>query len=110
MSSNRVCLNTQKTQFIWMGTRQQLGKLNLDTLSAELPTMSFSSVVRDPGVLLDSELTLSLHIDQVCHSFSSSSEANPVTEHCCFCVPPLTVSILCPSPGRVRTKVQREQV
>jgi len=37
-----------------MGTRQQLAKLNLDALSAELPTMSFSQVVRDLGVLLDS--------------------------------------------------------
>src|SRR6218665_940149 len=54
--------------FISMGTRQQLAKLKLDTLSAEFPTMSFSQVVRDLGVLLDSELTFSHHIDQVCHS------------------------------------------
>src|SRR6218665_2901695 len=35
---------------------QQLAKLNLDAFSAEFPTMSFSQVVRDLGVLLDSEL------------------------------------------------------
>src|SRR6218665_3442950 len=66
MSSNRVRLNAQKTKFIWLGSRQQLAKLNLDALSAEFPTTSFSQVVRDLGVLLDSELTLSHHIDQVC--------------------------------------------
>ena len=32
--------------------------------------MSFSQVVRDLGVLLDSELTFSHHIDQVCRSCS----------------------------------------
>src|SRR6218665_3877119 len=45
MSSNRLRLNAQKTKFIWLGTRQQLAKLNLDALSAEFPTMSFSQVV-----------------------------------------------------------------
>src|SRR6218665_3824789 len=54
--------------FISMGTWQQLAKLNLDALSSEFPTTSFSQVVRDLGVLLDSELTFSHHIDQVCHS------------------------------------------
>src|SRR6218665_3244975 len=68
MSSNRLRLNTQKTKFIWLGTRQQLAKLNLDALLAEFPTMSFSQLVRDLRVLLDSELTFSHHIDQVCRS------------------------------------------
>src|SRR6218665_2140304 len=68
MSSNRLRLNAQKNKFIWMGNRQQLAKLNLDALSAEFPTMSFSQAVRDLGVLLDSELTFSHHIDQVCRS------------------------------------------
>jgi len=58
----------KKTKFNWLGTRQHLFKLNLDAFSAELPTLSFSPVVRDLGVLLDSELTFSHHIDQVCRS------------------------------------------
>src|SRR6218665_3252072 len=33
-----------------------------------------------------------------------------MAERCRFCVPPPTVSILCPSTGRVRTKVQGEEV
>src|SRR6218665_1457811 len=61
-------LNAQKTKFIWLGNRQQLAKLNLDALSAEFPMMPFSQGVRDLGVLLDSELTFSHHIDQVCRS------------------------------------------
>jgi len=66
MSSNRLRLNAQTTKFIWLGAKQQLAKLNLDTLSAEFPTMSFSPAVCDLGVLLGSELTFSHHRDQVC--------------------------------------------
>src|SRR6218665_2092445 len=58
----------RKNKFIWLGTRQQLAKINLDALSAEFPTMSFSQMVRDLGVLLDPELIFSHHIDQVCRS------------------------------------------
>ncbi len=63
-----VRLNVQNTQFILMGTRQQLANLNLDALPAEFPTMFFYSVVRDLGVLLDSKFTFSPDIDQVCRS------------------------------------------
>src|SRR6218665_1176583 len=42
--------------------------VGLDALSAEFPTMSFSQMVRDLRVLLDSELTFSHHTDQVCCS------------------------------------------
>ena len=38
------------------------------TLSAEFPTMSFSSVMRDLEVLIDSELAVGPHRDQVCRS------------------------------------------
>jgi len=33
MSSNRLKLNTEKTQFIWLGTRQQLQKVDIDRVS-----------------------------------------------------------------------------
>src|SRR6218665_2419270 len=41
---------------------------------------------------------------------SISSAACPMAEHCRFYVLPPSVSVLCPSPGNVRTKVQGEQV
>jgi len=53
-------LNVQYTQFI--------SSLSHDALSAELPTMSFYSVVRDLWVLLDSKFTFGPDIDQVCRS------------------------------------------
>ena len=66
MSSNRLRLNSLKTQFIWLGTRQQLAKLDMAALATAFPHFVFSSVVRDLGVTLDQELTFAPHI----HSLS----------------------------------------
>src|SRR6218665_351145 len=37
MSSNRLSLNPSKTQLIWLGTRQQLPKLDFALLAAQFP-------------------------------------------------------------------------
>src|ERR1043165_8729640 len=56
MSSNRLRLNSSKTQFIWLGTRQQLAKLDMAAIATAFPHFVFSSEVRDLGVTLDQEL------------------------------------------------------
>ena len=66
MSSNRLRLNSLKTQFIWLGTRQQLKKLDMTTIADAFPDFVFSTRVRDLGVTLDQELTFAPHI----HSLS----------------------------------------
>src|SRR6218665_2204237 len=43
MSSNRLRLNSAKTQFIWLGTRQQLSRLDMAALSDAFPLLTFSS-------------------------------------------------------------------
>ena len=53
----------QKSQYIWLGTRQQLDKLDLAALSLEFPTFVFSTSVRDLGVILDQELSFVEHIE-----------------------------------------------
>src|ERR1700733_13129708 len=52
MSSNRLSLNSSKTQLIWLGTPQQLQKLDYSLLSDNFPSFAFSSSVRDLGVIL----------------------------------------------------------
>src|SRR6218665_1287278 len=47
---------------IWLGTRQQLDKLDPESLTAEFPTFLFSTSVRDLGVILDQELSFGEHI------------------------------------------------
>jgi len=41
MSSDRLRLNPAKTKFMWLGTRQQLAKLNLDDLANKFPSYTF---------------------------------------------------------------------
>src|SRR5688572_33272016 len=68
MSSNRLRLNPGKTQFIWVGTRGQLSKIDLSYLQHHFPGISFSTTVRDLGVILDQELTFSEHVRNVCRT------------------------------------------
>ena len=68
MSSNRLRLNPGKTQFIWVGTRGQLSKVDLSYLQHLFPGVSFSTTVRDLGVTLDQELTFSEHVRNVCRT------------------------------------------
>src|SRR5678815_893665 len=44
MSSNRLSLNSSKTQLIWFGTPQQLLKLDYNLLSEKFPHFTFSSL------------------------------------------------------------------
>ena len=55
-------MNAEKTQLVWLGTRQQLAKLT----TTELPLLSAhvkpSSAVLDLGVNIDSQLTMADHV------------------------------------------------
>jgi hypothetical protein len=68
MSSNRLRLNPTKTQLIWLGTPQQLSKIDLASLALKYPHFTFSTSVRDLGVILDQELTFTRHINLLCRS------------------------------------------
>jgi hypothetical protein len=68
LSSNRLRLNSSKTQYIWLGTHQQLSKLDLLRLSDEFPLLTFSTSVRDLGVILDQELSFTKHISLLSRS------------------------------------------
>ena len=68
MSSNRLCLNSAKTQLIWFGTGPQLAKLDFPLLSQMFPAFTFSTSVRDLGVTLDSNLTFKEHLSTLTRS------------------------------------------
>ena len=68
MGSNRLKLNQDKTQMIWVGTRQQLSKVSATELVLSSAVVRFSTAVSDLGVLIDSQLTLSDHVASVCRS------------------------------------------
>ena len=68
MSSNRLKLNGDKTQFIWMGSRQRLTRIRQDTLLVQGAELSPLGSVRDLGFIIDSKLMMSDHVSSVVRS------------------------------------------
>src|ERR1043165_10279755 len=69
MASNRLLLNPSKTQLIWLGGQDtQLQGIDFSHLTLLFPHITFSVTVRDLGLTLDSELTLSQHVNLVARS------------------------------------------
>ena len=62
MTSNRLKMNADKTDFIWLGTRQQLAKLQCKTVDLGAIQIPVSKVVTCLGVVFDSEMTFSAHV------------------------------------------------
>ena len=62
-SAKRLQLNRSKSEIIWFGTRATLKRLENTNLSLHVGTDTVTpfNVVRDLGVLLDSELTIRQH-------------------------------------------------
>jgi hypothetical protein len=67
MDSSRLCLNADRTQFIWFGTTQQLDKINIKGIPLPSSTVLTSDVVKDLGVLIDSRLSLSQYVSSLCN-------------------------------------------
>jgi len=68
LSSSRLRLNLAKTQFLWLGSKYWLLKLNIQ----DVPVLSISVRIvysaRDLGVVIDSGLTMSDYVTAVCRS------------------------------------------
>ena len=64
MSSNRLKLNTSKTQFMWLGGRQQVTKaqIHCQTLTLDGVENDFYTELVCIGVVFDPELTFAVHI------------------------------------------------
>ena len=56
MKSNRLKLNSNKTQFLWLGSRQQLAKIDTKTMTIGEHRIESSTSAKNLGVTFDSEL------------------------------------------------------
>ena len=66
MSSNRLCLNPSKTKLIRLGSSRRLQNCTTDTKMNVLGSLiRLVDLVRDLGMLIDSSLTLSDHVNKV---------------------------------------------
>ena len=66
MISDNLMLNDDKTEFLILGTRQQLAKVNIDNIKVGSAKVSPVSAVRNLGSWFDSQLTMSSHINKLC--------------------------------------------
>ena len=76
MASNRLKLNLDKTQFIVLGSRQQLAKVNCESIRLSNVDIPFSPKVNCLGVIFDAELTMVQHIRGVTGRCFLPTEAN----------------------------------
>src|SRR6218665_1794368 len=65
LAANCLLLNASKTQFIWLGGSRHLAGIDQSFVAVAFPNISFQDSVRDLGVILDQELSFSLHINQL---------------------------------------------
>jgi hypothetical protein len=64
LSSNRLKLNPDKTQLIWLGTKQRLARLNITSVRLHNGTViELSTSVRNLGVIFDSEMSFAEHVN-----------------------------------------------
>ena len=65
MASNRLLLNSTKTEFIWLGSTRRLQTCTSAPLYVSGASILPSQRVRDLGVILDSDLTLTAHVSHI---------------------------------------------
>ena len=69
MSANRLRLNyPAKTQVMWLGSSQQLTKIQIKDISIRKTTVRVTETARDLGVVIDSQLSLASHVSAVSRS------------------------------------------
>ena len=62
----RLLLNDDKTEFLVIGTRYQLNKLNPSVLHVGYHTIDNSVNVRNLGTIFDNSVSMDTHINEVC--------------------------------------------
>ena len=66
MINDRLLLNDDKTQFLLLGTRQHLAKVDIRNIRVGSSEVSSQPVVKNLGAWLDSTLMMSTHTSKLC--------------------------------------------
>ena len=72
MSANRSKLKTDKTQFVWLRTRQQLAKISYPTIKLAGNIINQSDDVTVLEAVFDPEITFTTHIKNSQESVSTN--------------------------------------
>ena len=68
MEHDKLFLNDEKTAFLVIGTRQQLSKVYISSITVGNSAIMKSSVVRNRGSYIDDKLSMNSHINEVCNA------------------------------------------
>ena len=66
MHSNGLMLNDNKTEFVIIGTRQQLAKDNLEGIRVGESVVTSVSIARNLGCWFDASMTMESHVTKTC--------------------------------------------
>ena len=66
LCNDKLLMNDGKTEFIIIGTKEQLAKVNIDNITIAETNVKPISVAKNLGVWLDSSLSMSTHINKLC--------------------------------------------
>ena len=65
---DKLLLNDEKTKFLVIGTRQQLSKVNISSITVGNSAIMKSSVVRNLASYIDDKLAMNSHINKDCNT------------------------------------------
>ena len=65
MADHQLMLNDSKTEFLIIGSCQQLSKVNIDSIQVGSSEIKPGSSVRNLGAWFDSSMTMNVHIGKV---------------------------------------------
>ena len=68
MIRHRLMLYDDKTQFLLLGTKLQLAKVDINSITVSESVVNTKPVVRNLGFWFDSQLCMSTHISKLCSS------------------------------------------
>jgi len=68
LSANRLRLNREETVVMWLGAKQYVVRVTVNSVQIMSTVVPVVDSVRDLGVVLDSHLTMTAQVSSVCHS------------------------------------------
>ena len=68
MIRDRLMLNDDKTEFLLLGTKKQLAKVDINSITVGESVVNTKPVSRNLGSWFDSQLSMSSHISKLCSS------------------------------------------
>ena len=66
MANDKLLLNDDKTEFLMIGTKQQLAKINIDHILIGDSVIRPKGVVKNLGTWFDSTLSMNSHVNNIC--------------------------------------------